>query len=227
MDKKGLILKIGGFIFLAMLGLALFGFLTIVKIAKELPNPEQFSSKKINQSTKIYDRTGKVLLYEVHGEEKRTVIPLEQIPDYAKKATLAIEDQNFYEHSAFDLRGTTRAVIVNILKGKFAQGGSTITQQLARNAFLSREKTITRKVKELILANWIEKTYTKDQILNLYLNQIPYGSNAYGIEAASQTYLSKSAKDLSLSEAAMLAAMIQAPTYYSPWGSHKDELEAR
>ncbi|PIZ44742.1 hypothetical protein COY31_01820 [Candidatus Wolfebacteria bacterium CG_4_10_14_0_2_um_filter_39_18] len=193
-------------------------------MAQELPNPEEFIDGQITQSTKIYDRAGEVLLYEIHGDQKRTVIPFSDIPQYSKEATLAIEDQNFYHHAAMDWKGTLRALITNLTTGEMSQGGSTITQQLARNTFLTAEKTIQRKIKELILANWIEEKYTKDKILELYLNQIPYGTNAYGIESASQTYFNKSAKDLSLAESATLAAMIQAPSYYSPWGTHMEEL---
>ncbi len=220
-------MKLLGLFLLAALGLAFWFLVVISKMAKELPSPEQLTTKPVSQSTKIYDRSGEVLLYEIHGEEKRTVIPFEEMPDVVKNATIAIEDQNFYQHSALDWRGTIRAIFIDITSGKPAQGGSTITQQLARNAFLTPEKTIKRKVKELILANWIGEKYTKDQVLALYLNQIPYGSNAYGIESASQTYFNKPAKELSLAEAATLAAMIQAPTYYSPWGSHQDELVQR
>lgn len=196
-------------------------------MARELPSPEQFSTRQINQSTRIYDRTGNILLYEIHGDEKRTVVPFNQIPDYLKRATIAIEDQGFYEHPAIDWKSIVRSVIVDVLSGKPVQGGSTITQQLAKNAFLSGNKTITRKIKELILASWIEQRYTKDQILNLYLNQIPYGAGAYGVEAASETYFGKPAQDLSLAESALLAALPQAPSYYSPWGVHRDELLQR
>ena len=225
--NKHLILKLIGLFLLAVLGLAFWGLTVVTKMAKELPNPEQFVNRQISQSTKIYDRTGQILLYEIHGEEKRTIIPFEEIPDYVKRATIAIEDQEFYQHSAFDWRGIVRAFFVNLIRGRVVQGGSTITQQLARNAFLSPERTYSRKIRELILAYWIEQRYSKDQILNLYLNQIPYGSNAYGIEAASQTFFSKPAKDLTLAEAAALAALIKAPSYYSPWGVHQDELEQR
>lgn len=225
--KKSLFLKIIGLFILAIFVLAIFALAAVAKIAKELPNPEQFVNRQISQSTKIYDRTGQVLLYEIHGEEKRTVIPFEEIPDYVKKATLAAEDQKFYQHKAFDWRAMLRALMVNIIKGKIVQGGSTITQQLAKNAFLTPERTFSRKIKELILAYWIEQRYSKDEILNLYLNQISYGANAYGIEAASQTYFGKPAKDLSLAEAAYLAALPKAPSYYSPWGPHLDELEQR
>jgi len=225
--KKSFVLKLIGLFLLAIFGLVFWGLMVITKMAKELPNPEQFVNRQISQSTKIYDRTGQILLYEIHGEEKRTTISFEEIPEYAKQATLAIEDQEFYRHSAFDWRAIIRAFVVNIIKGRVVQGGSTITQQLARNAFLSPERTYTRKIKELILAHWIEQRYSKDQILNLYLNQIPYGTNAYGIEAASQTFFSKPANDLTLSEAAVLAALVKAPSYYSPWGIHQDELEQR
>lgn len=226
--KKLLWLEIFGAIVFIFLAVSLFGLMKIAQIAKSLPNPQQFiDSRQVSQSSKIYDRTGEVLLYEIYDEEKRTVIPFKEIPDYAKNATIAIEDKNFYSHQAFDWRAIIRAFIVNIQKGRVVQGGSTITQQLAKNAFLSSEQTINRKLKELILAYWIEKYYSKDEILNLYLNQISYGSNAYGIEAASQAFFSKSAKDLNLAESALLAALPKAPTYYSPWGTHSNELMQR
>lgn len=220
-------LKITGFFLLTLLGLAFFGLAIVAKMAKNLPSPEQFANRQINQSTKIYDRTGEILLYEIHGEEKRTVIPFEQIPDYVKQATIAVEDQEFYQHKAFDWRAIIRAFFVNLISGRIVQGGSTITQQLAKNAFLTPERNFERKIKELVLAYWIEQRYSKNEILNLYLNQIPYGANAYGIEAAAQTYFNKSAKDLNLAEAATLAGLPKAPSYYSPWGSHKNELERR
>lgn len=209
------------FIFIA-LSLVFLAF-----IFKNLPHLEDLPSSRVNQSTKIYDRTGEVLLYEVHGEEKRTIIPYQEIPDVVKKATIAIEDQNFYKHPAFDLQAILRSLVNNILRLRIEQGGSTITQQLAKNIYLSSEKTIIRKVKELLLAVRLERQYTKDEILNLYLNQIPYGSNAYGIEAAAQTYFNKKAKDINLAEATLLAALPRAPSRYSPYGSHKDELMAR
>jgi len=225
--KKSFAFKIIGLFLLAVLGLAFWLLLIITKMAKELPSPEQFVNRQISQSTKIYDRTGETLLYEIHGEEKRTIVSFGEIPDYVKQATIATEDQSFYQHSALDWRAVIRALITNIIKGKIVQGGSTITQQLAKNAFLTPERTFTRKIKELILAYWIEQRYPKDEILNLYLNQISYGANAYGIEAAAQTYFSKSARDLTLAEAATLAALPKAPSYYSPWGPHKEELEQR
>ena len=223
-NKKRFLLKLASLFILACLLLGVWGLISVARMAQELPNPEEFIDGQITQSTKIYDRAGEVLLYEIHGDQKRTVIPFSDIPQYSREATLAIEDQNFYHHAAMDWKGTLRALITNLTTGEMSQGGSTITQQLARNTFLTAEKTIQRKIKELILANWIEEKYTKDKILELYLNQIPYGTNAYGIESASQTYFNKSAKDLSLAESATLAAMIQAPSYYSPWGTHMEEL---
>ncbi len=207
-----------------VVGAAATGVIGFAIIRKDLPKPEQLEQRTVSQSTKIYDRTGQVLLYEIHGEEKRTVIPFNEIPEYVRKATIAIEDQGFYTNPGFDWRGILRSVLVNITRGRKDQGGSTITQQLAKNAFFSDEKTYIRKIRELLVAFDLEKRYSKDEILSLYLNQIPYGGNAYGIEAASQTFFQKSAKDLSLAEAATLAALPQAPSYYSPWGSHIDEL---
>lgn len=229
MKSKGffLFLKIAGIFFLLLFLASLLTIAKLASIARELPDPGQFSDRQIAQSSKIFDRTGKVLLYEIHGEEKRTVIPYDQIPDYVKKATIAIEDQNFYNHTALDWRAIARAFIVNIIKGRIVQGGSTITQQLAKKSFLSDDRTFERKLKELILSYWIEQKYSKDEILNLYLNTIPYGANSYGIEAASKTYFDKSAKELSLSEAAILASLPKAPTYYSPWGTHINDLISR
>jgi len=194
-----------------------------------LPDPANFEQTLITQSTKIYDRTGKVLLFEVHGEERRTVIPFEDIPDTVKKATLAAEDINFYSHPAYDIKAIGRAVFHNVFRSRNGslQGGSTITQQLIKKAFLTDERTLRRKIRELVLAIRFEQHHSKDQILGFYLNQVPYGSNAYGIEAASQTFFAKPAKDLLLEEAALLAALPKAPSYYSPYGNHTEELKRR
>lgn len=196
-------------------------------ILGNLPSPDRISQRNIAESTKIYDRTGKILLYEIHGEEKRTIISFAEIPDSIKQAALAAEDIHFYEHAGFDWKGIIRAALNDIRQGNTSQGGSTITQQLVKSSLLSSEKTFTRKIKELILSLLIERRYSKDDILTLYLNQIPYGSNAYGVESAAQTYFGKSVKDLTLAESATLAALPRAPTFYSPYGSHQDELYAR
>lgn len=217
--------------FLIFLSIALFlgaiGLIYFIQLIQGLPHPEKISDLQPTQSTKIYDRTGQILLYEIHGAENRTVVSSQDIPDYLKNAVVAVEDQGFYQHSAIDWKSTIRAVLVNLAKGQFSQGGSTITQQLAKNVFLTREKTISRKIKELILAYWIEAHYSKDEILTFYLNQIPFGSNIYGVQAAAHQYFGVDAKDLTIAQSAVLAGMIQSPSYYSPWGKNVDALMNR
>ncbi|MBI5254559.1 PBP1A family penicillin-binding protein [Candidatus Falkowbacteria bacterium] len=209
----------------------LFGVIIVTGMfawySRNLPNPEKLITRAVEQSTKIYDRDGKILLYDIYNQEKRTLIELNQVPDFMKKATLSAEDTNFYQHGAFSFKAIARAIIVDIIKGGKAQGGSTITQQLVKNAILTNEKSFGRKIKELILAYQIEKRFSKDEILQMYLNEIPYGSVAYGVAAASQTFLGKDAKDLTLAQSAYLAALPKAPTYYSPYGSHVDALQGR
>lgn len=210
---------------------ALGGFVAVVAlflyIAKDLPSPGNVRDRFVAESTKIYDRSGTHLLYEVHGEEKRTVIPFSDMPDVVKYATISLEDQDFYNHFGIKLSSIARAVFKDIITLEKAEGGSTITQQLVKNTLLSNEKSIIRKVKEVILALELETKYSKDEILEMYLNEIPYGSNAYGIEAAAQTFFGKPARELSLDEASLLAALPQATTYYSPYGSHTDALSGR
>ncbi|NQU83205.1 MAG: penicillin-binding protein [Parcubacteria group bacterium] len=196
-------------------------------IGRNLPNPDNLSERLVAQSTKIYDRTGETVLYDIHGAQKRTLIKLEDIPEYIKWATVALEDKKFYEHHGFDPVGFSRAVYNNLVHGFGSGGGSTLTQQFVKNAILSSEKKISRKIKELILSFKIENRYSKDEILQMYLNEIPYGSVSYGIEAAAQTFFGKSAKDLELPEAALLASLPQATTYYSPYGSNQDKLLIR
>lgn len=193
--------------------------------SKDLPNPEKISQRQIAQSTKIYDRTGTVLLYDIHGEEKRTVIGFDKIPQYMKDTTIVTEDANFYHHFGLDFKGIIRAALANLRGRKIEQGGSTIAQQFIKNAILSPERTLTRKIKEAILAIELELKYSKDEILGFYLNQVPYGSNAYGIEAAAMTFFDKHARDLTLAESALLAVLPQAPSYFSPYGSHPEELK--
>ena len=201
----------------------LFLFISVLWLSRSLPDPNKLINRQVAQSTKIYDRTGETILYEIHGAEKRTLVGLDEIPEYLKKATIAIEDKDFYIHGGFSVWAMFRTSITNILRGEKA-GGSTLTQQLIKNAVLSSEKTYTRKIKELLLAYRVEKKFNKDEILQMYLNEIPYGSTSYGVEAASRRYFNKSAKDISLAEAAILAALPQAPSRYSPYGSNKDLL---
>jgi len=198
-----------------------------IYIQRTIPDPESIVTRKVGESTKIYDSTGETMLYDIHGEEKRTVIPWEQIPDSIKKATLASEDSDFYNHRGIDFRGVARAFIKNLEGAGISQGGSTITQQLVKKALLGDERTFSRKIKEVILTIEIERRFSKDELFWMYLNQIPYGSNAYGIESASKTFFNKPAQDLTLAESALLAALPKAPTYYSPYGNHTTELLAK
>lgn len=220
---KKILLIIFGLIIVAG---AVLGILILV-YSKDLPDPASLDSRIVSQSTKIYDRKGTTLLYEIYEGEKRTLVKLEDISPYVIKAALAAEDHRFYEHHGFVLQSMIRAFFKTLQNPKNPQGGSTITQQLARNAFLTLDQTIPRKIKEAILTFQIERNYSKDQIMEMYLNQINFGYNVYGIESASQFYFNKSAKDLSLAEAAYLIAIVNAPGYFSPFGSHRDELEAR
>lgn len=193
-----------------------------------IPDFDSFNERKIVQSTKIYDRTEKNILYDVHENIKRTIIPYEDIPRHIKNATVAIEDTEFYQHKGISPIGILRAFFTNLTEGKIkGQGGSTITQQLVKNSLLTFEKTFTRKIKEVILSLKLEKAFSKEEILTLYLNEIPYGGTNYGIEAASQSFFEKGAKDLTLAESAYLAAIPQRPTYYSPYGTHTNELTDR
>ncbi len=214
-----------GFFFILLVGFS--GFVIITYFSLNLPQIDNFSDRPVPLTTKIYDKTGEVLLYDLYGDQKRTAIPLQDIPDSVKKATLALEDKDFYTHPAFSIKGILRALYVNITQRELTQGGSTITQQLVKTSLLDPQRTISRKIKEIILAYKLEQLYSKDQILELYLNEIPYGGSAYGIEAASQTYFDKSASKLTLAEAAILASLPNAPTYYSPYGSHINKLYER
>lgn len=212
-----------GFVFfiLFLIGTAIaFGF-----FARDLPSPNKLAEKNFQQSTKIYDRNG-VLLYNVFGEQNRTLVKLDKIPDDLKNATIAIEDQNFYKHKGFDLFGIARAGRDAIFNKKVT-GGSTLTQQLVKNALLSPERTVTRKIKEFILAVQIERRYSKDEILQIYLNEIPYGGTSWGAEAASNQYFGKHVWELNLVESAVLAGLPQKPTVYSPFGSDPEAYIAR
>ncbi len=211
---------------IGILGAGIAGVAFVSWVSRDLPDPNKIIDREIPLTTKMYDRTGKTVLYEIHGAEKRTAINLSEIPKYAIHATITAEDRGFYEHRGFSITGIIRSILKNILSNEKV-GGSTITQQLVKNAILTSEKTYTRKAKELILSYQIEKKFSKDDILKMYFNEIPYGSVVYGIEAAAQTFFGKSAKDITLAEAAILAAIPQAPTYYSPTGNNTDKLSDR
>ncbi len=204
----------------------LFIALLFVYYSRALPDPNRLLGRNVPESTKIYDRNGG-LLYEVHGEVKRTLVKLDQVSPDLQHATIAIEDKDFYKHGGISITGTLRSALVDVASGQAKQGGSTITQQFVKNAVLTRDKSILRKIKEIILSIEIEARFSKNDILKLYLNEIPYGRNAYGVEAAAETYFNTTADKLSLAQAAYLAAIPQAPTYYSPTGPHFDALQSR
>lgn len=209
-------------------GLLFIAGLFILWVASlRIPALESLSERKVDNSTKIYDRTGDILLYDFSRDMKRQIVPFDDISQYAKQATIAIEDKDFYSHHGFVFSSFLRAVVVNLTSLSFSQGGSTITQQVVKNSILTKDKTPTRKLKELILALKLEKVLTKDEIFSLYLNEIPYGGTIYGIEEASQQFFGKSSSEIDLAESAYLASVPKAPTYYSPYGLHVPELEAR
>jgi 1A family penicillin-binding protein len=190
-----------------------------------IPLLTQLSEANQPVSTKIFDRNGK-LIYEIYTDKKRTPVKLSEIPDNVKNATISIEDKDFYKHQGFSFTGIARAMFNSVFKHEL-QGGSTITQQLVKNALLTQERTVRRKAQEVILTVVVEGVYTKNQILEMYLNQIPYGGTAYGIEAASETYFGKQAHDLDLAEAALIAGLPQRPSTYSPFGAHPELAKSR
>ncbi len=219
--KIALSLLLAGFVFA--------GILMIWVATFEMPDLDNFAERKVVQSTKIFDRTGRVILFDVHGEVTRTVVTLDRISDYAEKASVAIEDSNFYNHNGIEIKAIFRAIFTNLMDGNLlsGQGGSTITQQVIKNALLTSDKKISRKLKEWVLAPRLESQLNKDQILEIYLNEIPYGGTVYGIQEASRRFFGKDAADLTLAEAAYLAALPQRPTYYSPYGNNLDKLKER
>ena len=211
-------------------------FLIFLWYAKDLPSPGKINARVSAQTTKFYDRTGNKLLYELYGDKNRSIIDFNQMPDTIKHATIAIEDKDFYKHGAFSVYGIGRA-LTGVLTRTNRGGGSTITQQYVKNALLTDEHSYSRKIKELILSIEIEQFYSKNDILKLYLNEIPYGNRAYGIESACKTYFpqdvdqgdkdQRCAKNLTVGQAALLAAIPNLPTYYNPYGAHQEALLER
>jgi len=216
----GMILFLAGFIIVCA------GVLIWVS-SLDIPDLSAFEERRVLQSTKIYDRTGEVLLYDLHQDVKRTSIPLEEMSRHVRNATIAIEDDQFYSHFGIDIRAIMRAAVSNVQQGGVSQGGSTITQQVIKNSVLDRDQTLTRKAKEAILSIKLERVLTKDEILETYLNESPYGGTIYGVEEASQSFFGKKASELTLAEAAYIAALPQAPTFLSPYGNNRDALDRR
>lgn len=212
-----------GFLFLILIILAV----VVIYFFKDLPDIKELGHRISKESFTIYDRTGTIILYDQTQQENRQYLNFDEIPEAVKKATMAAEDDDFYTHGPIDMKSLTRAIIENIVELGQGSGGSTLTQQLARNAFLTTERSVVRKIREMILSFYLEKEYSKDKIFEMYLNQVPYGYNAYGVESASQLYFSKNVKDITLNEAAYLASLLQSPSYLSPFGYHRDKLETR
>ena len=197
----------------------------LILVLKDVPRATVIGRNNFPQSSKIFAKDG-TLLYTIYSSKNQTFVPLTKIPKYLQQATISIEDKNFYKHGAIDLRGIARAAYVTLSK-QSVQGGSTLTQQLVRNSLLTLDRTITRKVKEVVLSFVVEFIYSKDRILEMYLNQVSYGGTAWGVEAASQIYFGKEVSKLSLAESAFLAGLPQAPSVYSPFGSHPEQGKVR
>ncbi|HEV7702330.1 MAG TPA: PBP1A family penicillin-binding protein [Candidatus Paceibacterota bacterium] len=214
-------------LFAAGIMVLIIGITVIWLSTLQIPDFRAFQERKIENSTKIYDRTGKVLLYDLSQDVRKTDITFEEMGANIKNATLAIEDAEFYNHGGIRISSIIRAVLINFFSTGPTQGGSTITQQLVKNTLLTSQKSYTRKIKEWVLAIKIDKVLPKDKIFEYYLNENPYGGTIYGIEEASQIYFNKNASELSVAEAAYLAAIPQSPTILSPYGKHKDKLEVR
>ena len=215
-------------VLLVLSALFVFGGLVALWVATlPIPDLNSFGTRQIVESTKIYDRTGTVLLYDTGSNIKRTTVSLADISPYIQQATIAIEDSNFYHNSGIEPLSIIRAILANLASGGYDQGASTITQQVIKNSLLTQDKTITRKIKEWVLAIKLTQTMSKDQILQAYFNETPYGGTTYGIEEATQKFFGKPAKSVTIAEAAYMAAIPQAPSYYSPYGPHKDALDVR
>ena len=205
------------FFTLSIIGIIIFTFYLMV--LKDLPNPNKLVTRHQAVSTKIFDRHGKLLFTIFNGFQNRTLVKLNQIPKHVVDATISIEDREFYRHQGFSIRGIARAIERNVFNNS-VEGGSTITQQLVKNALLSPEKTLSRKIKELVLSMEVELLFSKDEILQMYFNEIPYGGTSYGIQAAAKTFFNKNVDELTLGEAAILAGLPAAPTSYSPFGAN-------
>jgi penicillin-binding protein 1C len=223
--KKSAFARLAPIVIGAILVCAGLMFLWLARL--KIPDLRALEERKVVESTKIYDRTGKVLLFDVNEGTKRTVVLFEDISRHLKNATVAIEDAEFYEHRGVRPTAVIRAALANAVSLSFGQGGSTITQQVVKNSLLTSEKHLSRKIKEWVLALKVEQSLTKEEVLSLYLNETPYGGSIYGVEEASKIFFGVSSTDVSLAQAAYIAALPQAPTYYSPYGNHRDALDKR
>lgn len=212
--RSRLIMRLAKLAFVGVILMIIGVFVGLPLLAYDLPSPDKVVRRE-GFSSKIVDRNGKPL-YDIFEQGRRIPIDIKQVPEDLKHATIAIEDKNFYEHEGFDVLGTLRGLSRQFTRGR-AQGGSTLTQQLVKNTLLTDERSIWRKVREFVLAIQIERTYSKDQILQMYLNEAPYGGTSYGVAAAADSYFGKKVEDLTLTESAILAGLPQRPSYYSPF----------
>lgn len=212
------------YLFWGVFVLMVFGFYWF--ILRDLPSPAKLGKYDVPLATKIYDRNGKPL-FDFFVGQNRSVVPLSDIPKYVQEATISIEDKNFYNHGGINPVGGILRAIAGTILSRQLQGGSTITQQLVKSALLSPERTVTRKIKEIVLSPLVELLYSKDKILEMYLNTVPYGGTAWGIETASEKYFGTSIKNVTLGKAALLAGLPQAPTLYSPYGAHPEYAKER
>lgn len=224
LNRAKLASRLAVFGFVGIVALILFGGILFAWYAKDLPRPDKVVRRE-GFATKIYDRNEE-LLYDVFADQRRTPVSLDQIPEHLKNATVAIEDKNFYKHKGFDPTGIFRA-LWNIIAHRRLQGGSTLTQQLVKNALLTPQRTLSRKFKEFILSIQIENKYSKDEILQMYLNESPYGGTAWGVQTAAETYFDKSVFELNLVESAILAGLPQRPSAYSPFGDNPEAYIGR
>src|SRR3989338_6161878 len=223
-DKQKLIVKLLFFLLGIVIIGFIFSFIIFAWYAKDLPSPSKLSQQS-GYSTVFLDRDGKVL-YDMYKDKNRVPVSFEEIPDTLKKATISIEDKNFYSHNGFSQTGMIRAVL-NMFLGRGLQSGSTITQQLIKNVLLTSRQTISRKIQEIILAFEVERRYKKDEILLMYLNEAPYGGSYWGVGTAAKAYFDKSVKDLNLVESAILAGLPQSPSTYSPFIGKNDAWKDR
>lgn len=212
--------KLAKFAFFGLIGLIILMVVLFIWYGRQLPAPGKLIEAQSNQSSGIYDRNGE-LLYSVYLDQNRIYVNLKDIPKYLSQGTIAIEDKNFYQNKGFSITGYIRGLLIDPILRRRVSGGSTITQQLVKNVLLTSERTLPRKVKELMLAIQVDSKYSKEQILEMYLNDVPYGGTAIGVQAASQIYFNKDVKDLNLAESAFLAGLPQGPSLYSPFFGNK------
>jgi 1A family penicillin-binding protein len=222
-----IITKLAYIIIILFLIGVLFSISVFIYFAKDLPRPERYTEYPVVRQTEIYDRSGENKLYTIYGEEVREIISINDVPNHFINALLTAEDRSFYSHFGIDFKGIARSFVLNFQGGRTVAGGSTISQQFVRSAFLTTEKKIIRKIREIVLTLELERRYSKNEILEFYLNQVPFGSNIYGIESAANVYFNKSAKELSLPESAVLVSLLPAPSYFSPFGENIDILLSR